>query len=172
MSQTRTKTSRGRAGAKQPARARKTRTRETIFVRPQGGDRSPREGQPKQRVRRSAKDFASFPSWKDIEIRKNRRSKGNRAYYALDSWSTMRMAAVIIVVAACFTAYVGHVHATQDVLARLEEARSDNDRLHLKYNRVKGAFDHATGPSIIARRARTLGLVEGLPAGAILQAEQ
>ncbi len=64
-----------------------------------------------------------------------------------------------------FTLYVGHVQATQDVLADVQELRRENLRLHLRYNRVKGEFDRMTGPEVIYRRAKELGLEEGFAYG-------
>lgn len=79
--------------------------------------------------------------------------------------------ALILVIAALFTLYVGHVHATQALLADLEGARRDNLRLHLKHNRLKGEFDRATGPAVIYERARALGLEEGVAYGPTIRIE-
>ena len=67
--------------------------------------------------------------------------------------------------AAGFTIYVGHVHATQELLSTVQDMRQENLRLHLKYNRVKGHYDKMTGPETIHRRAQALGLREGFAFG-------
>jgi hypothetical protein len=83
-----------------------------------------------------------------------------------------RFAFFIAALAAACTLYVGHVHATQDLLARLQEVRQANQSLHLKHNRLKGAFDRATGPSVIHRRAQALGLEESLAYGPTITVEE
>ena len=106
----------------------------------------------------------ALPSWKDLS--KNKRStRDQQADGFLERISTVRFALVILALAGAFTLYVGHVHATQDLLARLQEARRTNQSLHLKHNRLEGAYDRATGPSIIHRRAQALGLEENLAYG-------
>jgi hypothetical protein len=84
----------------------------------------------------------------------------------------VRFALVILALAALFTLYVGHVHATQDLVARVQEARQANRSLHLKHNRLKGAFDRATGPAVIQRRAQQLGLEENLAYGPPITVEE
>ncbi len=84
---------------------------------------------------------------------------------ALEQVSTARFAGLLVVVAAVLAFYVGHVHATQDLLVQVQQARQENQRLHLKHNRLRGAFDRATGPSVIYERAPALGLEEHLPQG-------
>jgi hypothetical protein len=98
-------------------------------------------------------------------------SASNGAARRLDAISTSRFAALVLAIAAAFTLYVGHVHATQDVLAETQRARRENLRLHLKYNRLKGEFDRATGPATITLRARALGLEEGIQYGPTISIE-
>jgi cell division protein FtsL len=115
----------------------------------------------KTRTRKSGKDHATLPSWKQLESKKNRRLKQDRgSSLFLDAVSTVRFALILAAVATAFTVYVGHVHATHDILAKTEAARKENHQLHLKYNRLKGEFDRMTGPAEIHRRANALGLVE------------
>lgn len=83
----------------------------------------------------------------------------------------MRIALIIVGLAAAFTLYVGHVHATQQLLSDLQDARSANQTLHLKHNRLKGAFDRKTGPSVIYERARALGLRESVSYGPTIPVE-
>ena len=102
-----------------------------------------------------------LPGWDDLVARKNERVSGHGAGGALlEAIPTTRLALLILAIAAAFTLYVGHVHATQTLLADVQEIRRDNLRLHLKYNRLKGEFDRATGPAVIYGRAKALGLVE------------
>jgi hypothetical protein len=86
--------------------------------------------------------------------------------------STARVALLIVAVAVAFTAYVGHVHATQQALADMRAAREANQSLHLKHNRLKGAYDRKTGPSVIYERARALGLQESLTYGPAIPAHE
>ena len=103
-----------------------------------------------------------LPGWKDLGAKEEKRSGRTSGGAYLERISNTRFMALILVVAALFTLYVGHVHATQALLAELERARRDNLRLHLKHNRLKGEFDRATGPAIIYERARKIGLEEGI----------
>ena len=136
-SATKTRTSTPRSSAAQPATPKKARTR------------------------KSGKDHATLPSWKQLESKKNRRLKRENGQSPfLEAVSTIRFALLLAAVAAAFTLYVGHVHATQNILAKTETARKENHRLHLKYNRLKGEFDRMTGPAEIHRRANALGLIE------------
>jgi len=114
----------------------------------------------------------ALPSWTDLEPKRNRRSKTEREPDSfLQSVSTVRFAAIILGLAVLFTLYVGHVHATQQLLADVQKARSQNHKLHLKHNRLKGEFDQATGPSVIYDRARDLGLQESVTYGPVITVE-
>lgn len=115
--------------------------------------------------RRGASDHGALPTWKELEHRQNRRLKKERSNLFLETVSTAKMALLIVGLAAAFTVYVGHVHATQELLATVQEMRSENTRLHLKYNRVKGSYDKMTGPETIHQRAQALGLKEGFAFG-------
>jgi len=105
----------------------------------------------------------ALPGWKDLSDAPSTRKRDSESF--LEQVSTVRFALVVLALAAAFTAYVGHVHATQDLLARVQEARRTNQTLHLKHNRLKGEFDRATGPAVIHERARALGLEESLAYG-------
>ena len=106
-----------------------------------------------------------MPGWKDLGATKEKRSGRTSQGAYLERFSNTRFMALILVVAALFTLYVGHVHATQALLAELQRARRDNLRLHLKHNRLKGEFDQATGPAVIYERARQIGLEESIVYG-------
>jgi hypothetical protein len=107
--------------------------------------------------------YSGLPNWKDLSTGNERAltPKGVR----VASVSTLRFGVMMLVLAGLFTAYVGHVNATQDVLAEMQFERRENLRLHLKYNRVKGEYDRMTGPSVIYERARRIGLEEGYSYG-------
>ena len=108
----------------------------------------------------------ALPSWSDLEPKTNRRrDERDDDGSFLENVSTVRFGLVLLLIAALFTLYVGHVHATQQLLMDVQEARQMNHKLHLKHNRLKGEFDHATGPSVIYDRARELGLREAVPTG-------
>lgn len=89
----------------------------------------------------------------------------------LQQVSTVRFALVVLVLAGAFTLYVGHVHATKDLLNQVQEARAENQRLHLKRNRLEGEFARKISPSVIYERARELGLRESVTYGPPITAE-
>lgn len=129
-------------------------------LRKPGPSRSrPRATSSRRSTRRKSKSDA-LPGWNDL-TGANRLS-GNRAKGStfLERVSTTRFALLIVGVAVLFTLYVGHVHATQDLLAQVQQERRENLRLHLKHNRLKGEFDRMVGPAVIYERAHELGLVE------------
>jgi hypothetical protein len=107
----------------------------------------------------------ALPGWTDLEPSANRRRRtpGDRSF--LENVSTGRFALLVLAIAGLFTLYIGHVHATTDLYDQLQEARAENQRLHLKHNRLKGAYDRRTGPSVIYERARELGLRESVTYG-------
>lgn len=113
----------------------------------------------------------ALPGWKELSNKNKKRARSKRSEGFLERVSTVRFALVILLLAATFTLYVGHVHATQDLLARVQEARHTNQVLHLKHNRLKGTFDRATGPALIHERARALGLEGSLAYGPTIEVE-
>ena len=108
----------------------------------------------------------ALPSWSDLEPKRNQiRKEPDDDGSFLENVSTVRFGLLVLVLAALFTLYVGHVHAPQQVLRAVQGAQQLNPSPHLKHNRLKGAFDQATGPSVIYDRARGLGLREAVPTG-------
>jgi cell division protein FtsL len=107
----------------------------------------------------------ALPTWTDLEKPTNQRRRESPDDTFLEKVSTVRFAAVVLLVAAAFTLYVGHVHATKDLLGEVQELRSENQRLHLKRNRLQGEFARKTSPSVIYERARELGLQESVTYG-------
>lgn len=137
-----------------------------------------RRTRPNRRVNRSRtassktkwrRHGTALPGWGDLEDDRGRQRAPSEGF--LERVSTLRFALVVLALAGAFTLYVGHVHATQDLLARLQEARQTNQSLHLKHNRLKGAFDRATGPAVIFERAHALGLEESLAYGPTIEVE-
>jgi len=122
----------------------------------------------KTRTRKSGKDHSTLPSWKQLESKKNRRRKQDVGSPLLGAVSTVRFVVLLAAIGGAFTLYVGHVHATQSIVAKTEQARKLNHQLHLKYNRLKGEFDRMTGPAEIHRRAYALGLVEDATYGSTI----
>jgi len=116
----------------------------------------------KTHVRRSGKDHGALPSWRQLESSENRRQKAAGSPHPfLDRLSTKKFGFSLLIVAAAFTLYIGHVHSTDDLLSDVQRLRRENHQLHLKYNRLKGEFDRLTGPAEIRRRARALGFEDG-----------
>ena len=107
----------------------------------------------------------ALPGWTDLEPPTNRRRSDPSDDTFLERISTVRFAAVVLLLAGAFTLYVGHVHATKDLLGEVQTLRSENQRLHLKRNRLQGEFARKTSPSVIYERARALGLQESVTYG-------
>lgn len=123
----------------------------------------------KRRRRRNKKSSyqrhgMALPGWGDLSSAEGS-SLAARTGSLLERTSTGRFALFVMVLAAAVTLYVGHVHATQDLLVRLQDAQQENQRLHIKYDRLSGEFDRATGPSVVYKRAKELGLEESVVSG-------
>lgn len=139
-----------------------------------------RRARPNRRARRTRSTSSAptkwrrhgtaLPGWKDLSDPQDGRQQVSGGF--LERVSTVRFALIILACAALFTLYVGHVHATQDLLAQVQEARRTNQSLHLKHNRLRGAFDRATGPAVIQQRAQALGLEENLAYGPPIRVEE
>jgi hypothetical protein len=105
-----------------------------------------------------ARHGTALPGWTDLEGPKNRHRRARENESFLQGVSTGRFALLVLLVAGAFTLYVGHVHATKDLLNDVQEARTANQRLHLKHNRLQGVYDRKTSPHVIYERARAMGL--------------
>ena len=112
-----------------------------------------------------------LPTWRELPAVVNGSRAKVKGPALVDTVTTRQFVAVILVIAAAFTLYVGHVQATQDLLSEVQHARRENLRLHLKYNRLKGEFDYATSPAVVYERAKALGLEEGYSYGATIRVE-
>lgn len=103
----------------------------------------------------------ALPGWKELAAGDSApRPVESKAFLA--RVSTARFGLLLLLVASLFTAYIGHVHATQELAVALQQAQRENLRLHLKLNRLKGEFDGATGPAVVYERARAMGFEEGI----------
>ena len=138
-------------------------------LRPGRGDGAPSDAAASNAASGSASDGwvrhgTALPGWTDLEPSQNRRRSASGDAF-LENVSTLRFSLIILAVAGLFTLYVGHVHATSDLYSQLQQARSENQRLHLKHNRLQGEFDQRVGPSVIYERARALGLQSSVAYG-------
>jgi cell division protein FtsL len=125
----------------------------------QGGGTSPRVSSGDGAASSWSRHGTALPEWTDLEPSKNkRRSEPTSDDSFLERVSTVRFALIVLALAGAFTLYVGHVHATRSLLSEVQELRTENKRLHLKRNRLKGQFARKTSPSVIYERARELGL--------------
>lgn len=105
-------------------------------------------------------DDTSLPGWRDLSGVKGRASSRPSSGAFLEDISTGRFVIMLLLVALGATLYVGHIHATQTLVADLEQAQRENLELHLQHNRLRGDFDRVTGPAVLFERARELGLEE------------
>lgn len=112
-----------------------------------------------------------LPGWGELARKGEAAPAAVRGQAYFETISTLKFALLLLAVAAAFTLYVGHVHATQDLLAEVQQLRKDNERLHMRYNRLKGEFDRRVGPAVIYERARALGLEEDIRFGPTLEVE-
>lgn len=114
----------------------------------------------------------ALPGWTELAKSNHRAPGSGRRGTFLERISTTRFALLIVAIAILFTMYVGHVHATQDLLADVQHLRRENLQNHLKYNRLKGEFDQMVGPGVIYERARELGLEENAVYGPTIEIER
>ncbi len=155
MSTRRSTSQRGRTSGRTPSGSTNRRRRDTGS----SGRRSPERGS------NWSRHGTALPGWTDLEPPTNRRRSDPSDDTFLERISTVRFAAVVLLLAGAFTLYVGHVHATKNLLGEVQTLRSENQRLHLKRNRLQGEFARKTSPSVIYERARTLGLQESVTYG-------
>ena len=83
----------------------------------------------------------------------------------LDAVPSARFVLLVLLACAAVTLYVGHVYGTQATLAEAQTLSRENLRLHLKRERLRGAYDRMTGPANVMERAAALGLEEGVAYG-------
>ena len=84
---------------------------------------------------------------------------------AFDVVPSLRFGLLVVLACVIGTVFVAHVYATRSTLAGLQDARRENVRLRLAGQRLRGEFDHLTGPDAVMPRATALGLVEGVAYG-------
>jgi hypothetical protein len=124
-----------------------------------------------QGSRKPSAAAGDFPSWRDLATGNERDAQRPAVLAQIDNVSTIRFGLVLLALAAVFTLYIGHVHATQDLLDDLQQVRRENLQLHLEDNRLKGTFDRLTGPSVVYQRAGAMGLKEGIAYGPTIREE-
>lgn len=109
-------------------------------------------------------------TWKELE-RDNQRSERRRIQRPtfMGSLSTVRFATTVLAVAAVFTAYVGHVYATQELVQDVQRLAKQRMELELEFNRVRGDYDRVTGHDDIYERAQALGFREAVAMGTPLE---
>ncbi len=128
---------------------------------------------PKSPSRGKVKVFTDVPGWKDLIKEDNRRHPvSDTSSSIFGAISTLRFTLSVLAVVCIFTLYVGHVYATRSLLSDVHAQRKENLSLRLQYNRTKGVYDAATGPAVIYRRAKTLGLEEKMISGPIVRISQ
>lgn len=108
-------------------------------------------------------------SWNDLATGNEREAHRPTGSTYIEKVSTVRFGLFLLAVAIVFTLYIGHVQATQEVLAQVQQARRENLNLHLKLNRLKGDFDGATSPAVVYQRARAMGMEEGIAYGPTIE---
>lgn len=134
---------------------------------------------------RKARRGLALPGWADLDAsgitaRAGREAAGQRKAAQLadrkagrpaarlrpfDVVPSLRFGLLVLVACVIGTLFVAHVYATRDTLAELQEARRENVRLRMTGQRLRGEFDHLTGPEAVMPRAAALGLVEGVAYG-------
>lgn len=107
----------------------------------------------------------ALPSWTDLEHTNARRYAPDSNQTFLEQVSTIRFAIFVVILAATFTAYVGHVHATQELLADVQQAEAENRSLHIQHNYLQGQYARHTGPARVHDRARAMGMRETVSFG-------
>ena len=164
------------------SKTRKRNTRGDLrFVKSRSGSSPSKRKKSKKAAARSAARSAAqsavfgdsqpatasdLPAWDDLLD--DNASKG-AAYKEptgrLAAMSTARVALIIIATAGLLALYVGHIYATQDLLADVQRLRSENLELYLEKNRLASAWDSKTAPPVIYQRTREMGLRERAPEG-------
>lgn len=107
----------------------------------------------------------ALPTWTDLENTNTQRYAPRSDDAFLQRVSTIRFAIIVVMLAAAFTAYVGHVQATQELLADVQQAEAENRSLHIQHNYLQGEYARQTGPALVHRRARALGMEETVSFG-------
>ncbi len=118
------------------------------FSNPGPRDRTPRTRRAVDRAMRTVR------GWQELTVIDEISPKPR----VLARISTLRFSLVVFAIAAAFTIYIGHVYQSQDLLDEMNLQQQENVRLHLQHNRILAEYNAATGPSVIYRRAQTLGL--------------
>ncbi len=116
----------------------------------------------KRPARRKA-TASALPSWGDLASTKGAATRRARAPKSgfVDGVPTLRFALVVAAVCAVLTLYVGHIYATQALVAEVQQLEREHHRLVLKHNRLRGETDRMASPTTVLHRAAALGLEPG-----------
>ena len=134
--------------------------------------RAPRRASATQSIlKRKGRHIAGLPGWdalggKAVRTPKKGRTAKPRAARAIDRTPRLRSAALLFGACVALTLFVGHTFDTKATLADVRAAETENLRLRLTNQRLRGAFDRMTGPDAVMRRAAEMGLEEGVAYGA------
>lgn len=132
-----------------------------------------RQGAAPRRSTTSDGKSSSLPDWSEIDRPENRRvAPGRRQTTGPAAWPTARTLLWLVVFGLGLTLYIGHVHATKQLLVQVQDLRQENLQLHLKYNRLRGELQESAGPATVYERARRLGLTEGSSFGPTIHIDE
>lgn len=110
-----------------------------------------------------------LPTWSDLGGRahpaRGKKTRASQRLRPLDATPGLRLGLLVLIGCVLVTAFVGHTFATQATLAEVQAARTENTRLRLTNQRLRGAFDRMTGPEAVMPKAAALGLEEGIAYG-------
>ncbi len=115
-----------------------------------------------------------LPGWKALSTGKTSKKQPGafkKSASRIDQISTRQFALGILVAAVLLGAYVSHVFATQETLARRDALERDNLRLSLEYDQKKASFDRLVNPTDVYRRATEMGLSAGTDYGPTIEWE-
>ncbi|MCY4158577.1 MAG: hypothetical protein OXE92_05125 [Bacteroidetes bacterium] len=125
-------------------------------------------GQPGQDTRRKrAVDQAmrTMRNWQELTVIDEYAAKPK----VIARIPTLHFGLIIFILAGILTAYIGHIHRSQDLLTEINTQRRENIRLHLQHTRLVADYNSATGPSVIYERGAMLGLQTGYEDSVIIQ---
>ena len=121
----------------------------------------------------SDRKTSSLPDWSEIDRPENRRvAQRRRQTTGPAAWPTARTLLWLVVFGVLLTLYIGHVHATKQLLVQVQDLRQENLQMHLKYNRLRGELQESAGPATVYERARRLGLTEGSSFGPTIHIDE
>lgn len=103
----------------------------------------------------------ALPGWGDLAGQASGARRRTARPSRLEGVTTLRFGALVLLACALFTLYVGHVYATQELAAEVQQLRREHLRLILKQNRLQGEASRMTSPAVVLERAAAIGLQPG-----------